>query len=355
MTIDARPALRQLMTSSIQAARMRGISVAIADTLGSADLLHAGTDADGAPLADDSLFPVASVSKLATALAVLRIVDSGAVSLDDPIARHVPEAVGGGHWGVTIRRLLSHTSGLPLDLTSAAAPYAPGLSWPALAEACVETPLAAAPNTRVQYSNVGYGLLAIAVERETGQSFPTALEHLVFRPLGIEGYLGVEPPRAPVRLSGIRGPHANTDLEPFNSPFWRSLGLPWAGLITTATGALTLVRAFAGHHHGFLRPSLLAEATSNQNGDLEGGFVRPLVWKRCPWGLGPEIRDDKAPHWAPPTAGAGSFGHSGASGCISWFDPAASIAWAILGTRVADSGWLVRRGPELGTAILNPS
>lgn len=334
---------------------MKGISIAIARPGMKTDLTQTGTDSLGVPLTEDSLFPVASVTKLATALAVLRIVDSGNISVDDPIARHVPEAVSAGHWGVTVRRLLTHTSGLPMDVPSGAAPYYPGLSWPDLAEACIETPLASAPYTRVLYSNVAYGLLAVMVERETGLSFAAALEQLVLRPLRIEGYLGAEPPRSPAHLGGVRGLHAKTDLEPFNSPFWRSLALPWAGLVTTAEGALSLVRAFSGQPQDFIRPALLEEATTNQNGDLGGGFVRPLVWKRCPWGLGPEIRDDKSPHWAPSTAAAHSFGHSGASGCLAWSDPATSTAWAILGTRTADSGWLIRRGPEIGTAILNPS
>ena len=40
------------------------------------------------------------------------------------------------------------------------------------------------------------------------------------------------------------------------------------------------------------------------------------------------------------------------SGCVAWADPAADVAWAILGTRTADNGWLVRYAPRLGAAIL---
>lgn len=333
---------------------MKGITVAAIQGPQPLEVLRLGTDASGCPLAADSLFPVASVTKLATALAVLRLVDRALLALDDPLGLHLPEAFA-AQPGVTLRRLLSHTAGLPLDLPPEAAPYAPGLNWPALAAACLQTPLSHPPGTRVQYSNVGYGLLALVVELHTGQPFPAALHDLVLGPLGIEGCLGEEPPRPPVILSGVRGPHAKTALEPYNSPFWRSLALPWGGLLTTAEGAVRLVRAFQGVPSGFLRPETAAEATRNQAGELGGGYVRPLLWPRCPWGLGPELHGHKTPHWVPAQASPESFGHAGASGSLAWVDPTAGVAWAILGTRTADGGWLLRRGPAIGTAILSLS
>lgn len=310
-----------------------------------------GADADGSPLASDSIFPIASITKLATALCVLRLVDAGAIGLDDPLARHLPDALA-AQPDVTTRALLSHVSGLPLDVLDESALYAPGLSWPTLAAACLRTPLRWAPGSRVQYSNVGYGLLAIVVARLTGQDFPTALQSHVLRPLGIEAYLGVEPPRSPLVLADVRGPFAGSPLAPYNSPFWRSLALPWSGLLTTAAGALGLVRAFQGAPIGFLTLETLLAATANQTDALGGGLAPPLIWPRCPWGLGPELRDDKTPHWAPATAGPDSFGHAGMSGGVAWAARGAGVSWAILGTRTADNGWLVRRGPAIGAAIL---
>ncbi len=352
MTTSLSSSLRPVVEGILPAARMNGIAVGIAHGDEAPEFLCAGTDAVGRVITERSLFPVASVTKLATALAVLRLIDAGQLALDDPLARHIPEAVAAGDWNVTLRRLLSHTSGLPMDPSGDSTSYAPGLDWPILADACIQTPLQQPPNTRVQYSNVGYGLLAVIVERETGYSFASALERLVLSPLGIEAYLSADLPRPPVALTGVRGRHAKTELEPFNSRFWRSLAMPWAGLLTTPAGALALVRAFAGYPDGFLTQSTREEATRNQNGELGGGFVKPLVWKPCPWGLGAELRDRKLPHWAPIEAGATSFGHSGASGCVAWYDPPTATAWAILGSRTADSGWLVRRAPAIGSAIL---
>ncbi len=334
---------------AMRAGQVPGIVAAVARGADPAEFHVVGEDARGQPLAADSLFPVASITKLATALVVLRLCDAGLLALDDPLEQHLPEALA-ARPGVTLRALLCHTAGLPIDVAPVHAPYAEGLDWQALGAACLLTPLEAPPATRVQYGNVGYGLLALMVERRTGEHFPAALARLVLGPLGVEAYLGDEPPRRPAVLAGVRGKHAGTPLEPFNSPFYRSLALPWAGMVTNVAGALAIVRTFRDPQ--FLSAATAAAATADQTGGLSGGFVEPLFWKPCPWGLGPDLRGAKSPHWVPAEAGADSFGHSGASGCLAWYAPAADLAWAIFGARTADNGWLLRRSPALSTAIL---
>jgi beta-lactamase class C len=331
-----------------------GMVIAVAHGQGAAEHVVVGQDGSGTPLAADSLAPVASITKLATALAVLRLVAAGTLALDDPLALHLPNAAA-AQPGITLRALLAHTAGLPDDLPPGAAPYRPGLDWPALARACLRTPPSRPPGQRVVYSNVGMGLLAVVVERRTGVPFAAALEQLVLEPLGIEGYLGVEPARTPARLAGYLGEHTGTPLEPFNTPFWRGLALPWAGLVTTAAGALELVRAFARTvpcRPAFLPPALAAEATRDQTGGLPGGFGDLYMdWDRCPWGLGVELRGDKTPHQSPPAASPASFGHLGASGCLAWADPARAVAWAaVLGPRSLRS-WETHWA-EIGNAIL---
>lgn len=335
--------------AALRAESVPGAVIAAARGGGAPRVLVIGTDAAGMPLSARALFPVASVTKLATALAALRLVAAGALELNAPLARYLPDAAA-AQAEVTPRRLLCHTSGLPVDLAPGAAPYAHGLGWGALARACLATPLATAPGARVCYSNVGYGLLAIVAERLTGQPFATALRDLVLAPLGIEGYLGQEPPRTPARVGGRLGDHAGTDREPFNSAFWRGLALPWAGLVTTAAGALALARAYAGVPADFLPPDLRAEATADQTDGAAGGTPGFLEWPACAWGLGPELRGAKRPFYAPGGAGGGSFGHAGASGSLAWADPALGVAWAMLGARTLPGWWL--RWPSIGAAIM---
>ncbi len=98
----------------------------------------------------------------------------------------------------------------------------------------------------------------------------------------MEGYLDVEPPRRPAILAGDLGERTGTPLEPYNSAFWRSLALPWGGLLTTAAGVLALVRAFAGVPADFLPHDLVLEATRDQTGALGGGLFEPLWWPSSP-------------------------------------------------------------------------
>jgi CubicO group peptidase (beta-lactamase class C family) len=349
-TISWQAAVRLAVEDTMRQTSVPGVIVAVARASQPPEFLWMGTDGAGMRLAEDSLFPVSSITKLATALAILRLAGRDAVTLDDPLARHIPEAAAARD-DITVRMLLCHTAGLPVDLKGGAAPYAPGLDWPALARACLATRPVIPPTTRVHYSNIGSGLLAILVERLVAKPFAEAFVDLVLGPLGIEAYLGSEPPRPPVRVAGALGEHAGTDLEPYNSPFWRSLAMPWAGLVTTAAGALALVRAFAGLPGGFLAPDLLAEATRDQTGGLPGGVIGIGQWPRCPWGLGVELRGDKTPHVTPALASPDSFGHAGASGCLVWNDRQVGVSWAILGSRTAES-WNTH-WPAIGSAVLS--
>ncbi|HEV8638587.1 MAG TPA: serine hydrolase domain-containing protein [Chloroflexota bacterium] len=344
-------ALGPLLTELRAEEGLAGLGLVAARGDGPVEGLFVGTDPIGQPLGPDTLLPVASITKLATALAVLRLVDAGDLWLDDPLARHLPEAAS-ARPGVTLRRLLSHSSGVPYHIPEdMAAEGGPDASWRAIAERCLQTPVERPPGTYVQYGNLAYGLLALVVERRTGLEVPGALRDLVLGPLGIEGYLGI-PPRPWAHVKDVGGPHAGTTYEPYNTAGFLALGLPYAGLVTTAAGALALLRVFLGRPSGFLREATRAEATRNQNRELGGGFSPPRVWPRCPWGLGPELRDAKEPHPAPVEASPGSFGHGGATGCYAWADPTTGAVWMFHGLRSYVSGWMERAGPRIGRAIL---
>lgn len=310
-----------------------------------------GTDAAGNVLSQDSLFVVASVTKLATALSVLRLADAGALELDDPLEKYAPDARA-AQTGVTLRTLLCHTSGLPQDLPNEHTLYGTPITWSDLSRECLRVDLERPPRTRVVYGNVGYGLLALVVERLTHHAFTAALQAEVLEPLHIVGYLGDEPPRVPVKLADVRSRHVGTELEPYNSPYYLRLGLPWSGLVTTPDGAFKLLRAFAGDPPNFLSLALRLDATQNQTDSLPGGYGKPFEYPSASWGLGVDIRDHKKPHWTPPNASPRTFGHAGASGCVVWHDPDAGVSWAILGTRTADNGWLVRGASKMAQEIL---
>jgi beta-lactamase class C len=341
--------IRSIVLETMHTFQIPGMVIAVAPRNKPITYLVFGTDAAGEPLQQQTLFPVASITKLATALAVLRLVDAGLLTYDDSIAQYLPDAMA-AEPNITIRTLLTHTSGLPSSYPDGLDLYKLGLTWPIIARACLRTPVETPPNVQVRYGGVGYSLLAVVVERLTQHAFPTALQELVCVPLGIEAYLGSEPPRRPASIDVRDYPFTGTNREFYNSTFFRSLGEPASGLVTTIDGVLHLIDAYWNADSAFLQPETVVAATRNQVGDLGGGVEGWFTLDHCPWGFGPALHGTFP--WAPREASRTSFGHTGASGCIVWADPVANVAWAVCGVQVPDNGWCDAIFARIGAAIL---
>ena len=143
------------------------------------------------PLTEDTVFQLASVSKPFTAVAVMLAVRQGLLSLDDEITKYFPEIP---YPGVTVRHLLSHTGGVP--------DYFDDEDWfidrwkkegrvpgnDEILDFLCETELKAyfAPGEGLQYSNTGYNLLALLVERLSGVPYEEFLQKHIFEPAGMK-------------------------------------------------------------------------------------------------------------------------------------------------------------------------
>jgi len=340
------------LQSAIQQAKetyqLSGLAVAIAYGKEPIDTIVVGADEKGRPLTEDSLFPIASITKLSVALAILRLADRGLLSVNDPLAKFLPDAVSAGS-GITLKQLLTHSAGLP-DIPEDAWKYDINLNWQTQSQVCLKIEPKNQAGIRVAYSDLDYGLLAITIERITGQSFHEAIDTLVIQPLGIEAFLGSEPPRLPAYIRYTPDEFAGTDLEA-NSPFWRLLGEPWGGMIATPAGTLGLFRAYQGLPDGFLSPEIILEATQDQTGRLGGGFDWQ-EWEHCPWGLGPWIIVENMNHFAFPNANPGTLCHTGYSGCVVYRDPIKDVAWAIHGTQTASDDWFTGTISIISDAVL---
>ncbi|HIW45355.1 MAG TPA: beta-lactamase family protein [Candidatus Yaniella excrementigallinarum] len=131
----------------------------------------------------DTPVPIASVSKPFTAFAVLQLVDDGDIRLDDPVTSVLPEfSVGGTDPdAITIRMLLSHTSGLPQPtILPETGSYTQSVANIA------DLSVVSAPGTTHTYSNLNYRTLARLVEVVTGTPFDQYLEEKIFTPLGMD-------------------------------------------------------------------------------------------------------------------------------------------------------------------------
>jgi CubicO group peptidase (beta-lactamase class C family) len=134
-------------------------------------------------------FNLASVGKMFTAVAVMKLVEGGQVRLDDPISNYLDRSWISPDVGqrVSIAQLLSHTSGLGDFFTPAffARNHAQLMELADYKPLVADTKLAFAPGTKWGYSNIGYVLLGALLEQVTHQSFDDAVRRLVFDPTGM--------------------------------------------------------------------------------------------------------------------------------------------------------------------------
>jgi CubicO group peptidase (beta-lactamase class C family) len=185
-------ALEACAAAFVKQHRLPGASVAVVHEDDLAWCAGIGIcDAAAGRTADDAtLYRVASVTKTFTGTAIMQLRDEGRLDLDDPVVAHVPElgaAVGVSPIeSVTIRRLLSHESGLMGD--------APGTDWEGptyqgsvtanLARAA-EIGVRVPPNTQQKYSNMGYQLLGEIVTRVSGRPYAEYVRERILDPLGM--------------------------------------------------------------------------------------------------------------------------------------------------------------------------
>ena len=180
-------ALDQLLEESTA---RHGVPGAVVGVLQGSTLTEAASGvtnlATGTPVERDTIFLIGSISKLWTTTLVMQLVDNGAVELDSPVRRYLPQLQlrdPGALAAVTVRHLLSHTSGIDEDLTL----------YDGREDACVERyaervgelPQLHAPGTLFSYCNTGMILAGRLVEVMTGGTYDEALAGRLIGPLGL--------------------------------------------------------------------------------------------------------------------------------------------------------------------------
>lgn len=141
---------------------------------------------DGTAVTAQSNFRLASLSKQFTAAAILLLAEDGRLTLDDPLKRWLPSLPAAAD-AITLRQLLSHTSGLP-DYEDLMPPGATAQLHDRDVLHLLETQdrTLFAPGSRYRYSNSGYALLALVVAKASGQDFASFLKARIFTPLGMD-------------------------------------------------------------------------------------------------------------------------------------------------------------------------
>jgi CubicO group peptidase (beta-lactamase class C family) len=162
---------------SISAAAIGNGEVVWQEALGVADV-EGGREAT-----PDTQYRVGSITKTFTAAAVMQLRDAGELDLEDPLSEHVPEAA---HGSPTLRRLLTHLSGLQREL--------PGYVWETLrfpdraglVSALADAEQVLRPGARWHYSNLAFALLGEVVARRSGLEYEAYVRDRLLQPLGLE-------------------------------------------------------------------------------------------------------------------------------------------------------------------------
>src|SRR5262245_40418605 len=248
------------------------------------------------PVSANGLFHLASIGKPITALAVLLLVEQGRLALDDSVAGILPAFTGSGRDAITVRQLLTHTSGLPQDPDLAGVPLDADTQTElrSYLAARLEVPV----GSKVEYSNVGYGLLGLIVEAVAQQPFAAFVRERIFVPAGMgDAYLA--PPEALYpRIVHVGGtPEPGSPYERFNSTHARRRTHPAGSVVGTAMDVarflqLFLDRGMAGSQP-VIAPATARLMTANHTAGLRGGIEGFMTWDDCAWGLGFELRGTK--------------------------------------------------------------
>jgi CubicO group peptidase (beta-lactamase class C family) len=325
--------------------------------------------ADSPPVREDAIFLIASITKPIVACGALLLVERGLLALDDRVEDYIPLFRRDDKHDVTIRNLLTHTSGLPdmlpinIELRANHAPLSEFV-----AGAC-QCPLSFSPGHGVQYQSMGFALLGEIIRQVSGKSCAQFLHDEFFQPLGMhDTALGApdawfEGPALKVeRIAEVRIPEGtemadeNSRHWNWNSRYWRQLGVPWGGLLTTPAdlgrfGRMLLGQGRLDDARVLSRASVQA-ATRNQ---LEAMRDIPADDRRTrPWGLGWRL------NWAAHSANFGdllgprSYGHWGATGTLIWMDPDLDACAILLTTKPQEpaGSYLARASNAIAAAMI---
>ena len=249
---------------------MRGNDVVLERAWGVADA------ATGRKAEPSTTYQVASVSKQFTAALVLKLVDRGKLSVADPIGRYLP-GLRPEMQAITVDQLLNHTSGLKGDFRRQE--RATELtSRDSLFAMAARDSLAARPGTAYLYSNTGYMLLGMLIEKLYARPYADALRDEIAKPLGLESLWFCEPARNADAQSYMRSPQKAPAPLPSIHP---SQLLGSGGICSTARDIATWNRAL---HGGRVLSAASYAAMTTPHGVAApkaygyGLFVRPAPW-----------------------------------------------------------------------------
>lgn len=281
---------------------------------------------------------VASLTKPFAATLAVQLAAEGAFWLNEPVRRFLPAFSRGPLRTITLRHLLTHTSGLPDMLPENDQLRSRHAQVPEFADAVSRIDPAFQPGTSLSYCSMGFAVLESVIRSVTGQTFPELFQQLLFQPLQLQNsWLGLPLSDAQELLEQTiacelpASQPADSNWH-WNSLYWRTLGAPWGGLITTAADlgellGLMLRGGSSSEGCQVLSFSVVESVVSNQT-QYSAGLGKQDRLRR-PWGYGWRF------NWLDHSGcfcdllPADSIGHWGATGTLMWADRR-SGSWGVV-------------------------
>lgn len=314
--------LDTLLQHAIQKELISGAVVLVGDrhgTLYAQAVGKAGFEPNAAPLTVDSVFDIASLTKVfATTPAIMRLMDQGHLSLLDPISRWFPEFKGSD---ITVLNLLTHTSGLHDGMLDPAAPLTSAIR--AAANGAGKVPA----GSRFKYADINFILLGNLVRRISSMGLDQYCREFFYQPLNMKATLFN--PGTSVTTAATLGPGRRSITGVVQDGNARLLGgvAGHAGLFSTVGDLGRFVRMVMNSGQLQGQQVLTARAINQMTASYyfnNGRIIRGLGWD----------------HESPYSAAKGtlfsevSFGHTGYSGSSVWVDPESDLFVILLTTRL---------------------
>jgi CubicO group peptidase (beta-lactamase class C family) len=297
------------------------------------------------PMRTDTIFQIMSMTKPFTAVAIMMLAEEGKLGLLDPVSLHLPEFRG--QWlvesregnerrvlkrparPITIRDLMTHTSGMISDPPEGAGPLLSKLNL-TLAQAVTiysQQPLEFEPGTRWAYSNTGIATLGRIVEVVSGEPYEKFLAERIFKPLGMVDSFFFPPQEKIGRIAMLYNEHDGKLTragagELAGDPALYRKGAkypcPECGMYSTATDLAAFYQMMLNggtyNGHRLLSRAGVELMTTLHTGDLKAGHA-PGMGYGLAWAM---VRQ---PLGAASYRSIGTFGHGGAFGTEGWIDP----------------------------------
>jgi CubicO group peptidase (beta-lactamase class C family) len=344
--------LAAILEAGVAAGHAPGFAAAVVTPEGGRQVACAGVRQAGeaAPVTPDTLFWIASCTKAITSVAALQLVERGLIDLDEPLGERLPvlkaprvltgfDAAGApltrpATAPITLRRLLTHTSGLAYDFCSAdLGQYLQAVGGALMGVADPDIPLMFDPGEAWLYG-VGIDWAGRLVEEVSGQGLDAYFAEHILGPLGMAETTFFPSDAQAARKAAVHQKTPDGFIPvPFAMPGSNHFMMGGGGLYSTAQDYLKFLAAILAGGAPLLKPETFALMMANQVGDFAAGALKsaqptlshdfeplPGVTKR--WGLAGLINTDPVPAGR----GPGSLAWAGLANCYYWADPAAGTA-----------------------------